>query len=116
VWAKGSDAIRSAYRRSIEYSLASVVSWVQTYGNDNLVLILLGDHQPLPSITGESATHDVPITIVARDPAVLDRVASWGWNDGMKPGPQAPAWPMDAFRDRFLTTFSAPGGRPDATH
>jgi hypothetical protein len=36
---------------------------------------------------------------------VLDKAASWGWQDGLKPDPQAPVWQMDSFRDRFLTTF-----------
>ncbi len=29
----------------------------------------------------------------------------WGWQDGMRPGPDAPVWPMDAFRNRFLTAY-----------
>ena len=106
IWAKGPDEVRAAYRRSLEYSLTSLVSWVRTYGDDDLVLILLGDHQPLPSLTGEGASRDVPISIVARDPAVLARIEGWGWQDGLRPGPQAPVWPMDAFRDRFLRTFT----------
>ena len=51
------------------------------------------------------AGEDVPITIVARDPAVLDRIADWGWQDGLRPGAQSPVWPMESFRDRFLTAF-----------
>jgi hypothetical protein len=47
----------------------------------------------------------VPITIVAKDPAVLDRVSSWGWTDGLNPSPKAPVWPMDAFRDKFLGAY-----------
>ena len=90
---------------SIEYSLNTLISYVETYGDDNLVLVFLGDHQPPPIVTGEDASRDVPITIVAHDPAVLDRISGWGWQDGLKPGPQAPVWPMDAFRDRFLTAF-----------
>ena len=97
--------VRTEYRRSIEYSLNSLISYVEKYGDDDLVLVFLGDHQPLPAVTGENASRDVPITIVARDPAVLDRISDWGWQDGLKPGPQAPVWRMDAFRDRFLTAF-----------
>ena len=41
-------------------------------------------------------------TIVAKDPKVLDRIAGWGWTDGLKPDPAAPVWRMDTFRDRFL--------------
>ena len=69
------------------------------------MLIFLGDHQPASIITGDGATHDVPITIIAKDPAVLDKIAGWQWDAGLRPGPQAPVWPMEAFRDRFLTAF-----------
>lgn len=99
--------VRAEYRRSVEYSLNSLVSYVATYGDDDLVLVFLGDHQPIPIVTGAGAVPEVPITIVARDPAVLDRIAGWGWTDGLKPGPPAPVWPMNAFRDRFLTAFAS---------
>jgi hypothetical protein len=102
--------IRTEYGRSIEYSLSTLISWMETYGDENLVLVFLGDHQPAPIVTGENASRDVPVTIVARDPAMLDRVADWGWDDGLKPSPQAPVWRMDAFRDRFLTAFGSRSG------
>jgi hypothetical protein len=107
IWAKGTSAVRTAYRRSLEYSLNSLVAWLETYGGENTVVVLLGDHQGAPLLTGPDAGRDVPITLVAADPAVLERVGDWGWTSGMAPGPQAPVWPMDAFRDRFLTAFSA---------
>jgi Sulfatase len=97
--------VRADYGRSIEYSLNTLISYVETYGDDNLVLVFLGDHQPAPVVTGEGASRDVPVTIVARDPAVLERISGWSWQDGLHPGPQAPVWPMDAFRDRFLNAF-----------
>jgi hypothetical protein len=103
---RSASQVRTDYRRSIEYSLSTLISYVERFGNDNLVLVFLGDHQPAPIVTGENASRDVPITIVARDPAVMDRVASWNWQDGLRPGPDAPVWRMDAFRDKFLTTFS----------
>lgn len=106
---RDSERMRDGYRRSIEYSLSTLVSYVETYGDDNLVLVFLGDHQPAPFVAGEGAGKDVPITIVARDPAVLDRIAGWGWQDGLRPGPQAPVWPMESFRDRFLTAFGPSG-------
>ncbi|MFI7576310.1 sulfatase-like hydrolase/transferase [Micromonospora sp. NPDC049497] len=102
---RSAKRIRADYRQSIEYTLNTLVSYVETYGDDDLVFIFLGDHQPAPVITGENASHDVPISIITRDRAVLDRISGWGWQDGLKPGPQAPVWRMDAFRDRFLTAF-----------
>jgi hypothetical protein len=97
--------LRAGYRDTIAYSLRSVISYVQRYGDDDLVLVFLGDHQPTPIVTGPNASHDVPITIVTRDRAVLDRISGWGWQEGLRPGPGAPVWPMNAFRDRFLTAF-----------
>ena len=101
------DAVRGAYGRSVEYSLNSLIGFVENYGDDNLVLVVLGDHQPSTVVTGLSPdlSHDVPVSIIARDPRVLDRIAGWGWQDGLRPNPQAPVWPMSAFRDRFFTAF-----------
>jgi hypothetical protein len=104
VW-RDASRVRTEYARSIEYSLNSLISYVATYGDKNLVLVFLGDHQPAPIVVGEGASRDVPITIIAHDPAVLDRISGWGWQDGLRPGPRAPVWRMDTFRDRFLTTF-----------
>ena len=107
-----SERARAAYGHSIEYSLGAIFSFVQRYGDDNSVLVVLGDHQPATVVTGEGASHDVPISVIARDPEVMDRIAGWRWQDGMSPSPQAPVWPMAAFRDRFLAAFgSSPSGR-----
>jgi hypothetical protein len=98
---------RAAYGHSIEYSLSTLFSFVQRYGDDNLVLVVLGDHQPATLVTGQGASHDVPISVIAHDPKVMDQIAGWGWQDGVSPTPQAPVWPMAAFRDRFLTAFGS---------
>ncbi|MPY79552.1 MAG: sulfatase [Actinophytocola sp.] len=102
----GRSGVRAGYADSIAYSLRTLISYAQTYGDDDLVLIFLGDHQP----AGGQSGRDVPITILARDARVLDEIAGWGWERGLRPGQGAPVWPMDAFRDRFLTAF----GRPPA--
>ncbi len=99
------DRARAAYGHSIEYSLRTLFSFVQRYGDDDLVLVVLGDHQPATVVTGHGASHDVPISVIAHDPKVIDRIGGWGWQRGMLPAPQAPVWPMAAFRDRFLTAF-----------
>jgi phosphatidylglycerophosphate synthase len=104
---ESTQGVRIAYGHSIEYSLRTLFSFVQRYGDDNLVLVVLGDHQPATLVTGQGAGHDVPISVIAHDPKVMDQIAGWGWQDGMLPSPQAPVWPMAAFRDRFLTAFGS---------
>jgi hypothetical protein len=106
----GDDArARKAYGRSIEYTMSTIVSFVRRYGDDKTVVVLLGDHQPATTVSGQGASRDVPISIIAHDPKVMEQVAGWGWHGGLHPGPRAPVWSMSAFRDRFLRAF---GSRP----
>ncbi|RZU54347.1 phosphoglycerol transferase MdoB-like AlkP superfamily enzyme [Krasilnikovia cinnamomea] len=104
LWKK-SKQVRTEYARSVVYSVGSLVSWAERYGDKDLVLVMFGDHQPISLVSGHGASHDVPVTIVAKDPAVLDRIAGWGWSPGLNPGPAAPVWKMSDFRDRFLTAY-----------
>jgi hypothetical protein len=97
--------LRQSYGRSIAYSVDTMVSYLETYGDENLVFVFLGDHQPAPFVTGPNAGREVPITIVAKDPAVVARTDDWGWQDGIRPAADSPVWRMDTFRDRFLTSF-----------
>ncbi|MDX3845513.1 sulfatase [Streptomyces europaeiscabiei] len=102
--------VKEEYGKSVQYSLHSLLQYVEKYGDENTVLVFLGDHQPMASVSGNGAGHDVPVTIVAHDPKVLDRIDDWGWSDGLRPGGDAPVWRMDSFRDRFLTAY---GEEPD---
>jgi hypothetical protein len=99
--------VKAAYAQAIEYSLNTLISFVQHYGKKNLVLIVVGDEQPLPNVSGQGANYDVPISIISHDPAVQKQIAGWGWQDGLRPAPQAPVWRMSAFRDRFLAAFGS---------
>jgi hypothetical protein len=104
--------VKAAYARSLKYSLNTLLSFVQHYGKKNLVLVVVGDEQPLPIVSGQGASHDVPISIIAHDPSVLKRISGWRWQPGLLPSQKAPVWRMSAFRDRFLTAYgSQPAGR-----
>jgi len=97
------------YARSIRYSLRSLVSFVRHAHDKKLVMIVLGDHQPNTNVSGTGVSHDVPISLIAHDPAVLRRISDWNWTPGLQPRTDAPVLPMDRFRDRFLSAF---GSRP----
>ncbi|WP_211282683.1 CDP-alcohol phosphatidyltransferase [Streptomyces griseorubiginosus] len=98
---------KQEYGKSISYSVTSLTQWLERYGSDDTVLVFLGDHQPIARVSGENASRDVPISIVAKDPKVLARITSWNWTDGLKPAHDAPVWKMSAFRDRFLTAYGS---------
>ncbi|MFH8251861.1 CDP-alcohol phosphatidyltransferase [Microbacterium sp. B2969] len=102
--------VQQLYGESVQYTLGALFSYLETYGTDDLVLVVLGDHQPARIVSGAAANHDVPITIIAKDPTVFASISSWGWDAGVRPSSDAPVWRMDAFRDRFLAAFSPGSG------
>ena len=81
------DRVRAAYGDAIEYSLRAFVRFLTTYGDDDLVVVMLGDHQPATIVSGDDAGHDVPVSVLARDPAVLDRISGWALGRGPAPRP-----------------------------
>ncbi|WP_405661263.1 sulfatase-like hydrolase/transferase [Streptomyces sp. NBC_00079] len=110
---KPSDILTSSpksqaeYGKSVQYSVTALTQWLERYGNDNTVLVFLGDHQPIARVSGNHASRDVPISIVAKDPKVLDKINSWNWTDGLRPAHNAPVWKMSNFRDAFLTAYGS---------
>jgi phosphatidylglycerophosphate synthase len=104
------DQVKAAYAKSLEYSLNVLISYVRHYGSKNLMLVVVGDEQPLSIVSGK-ANHDVPISIIAHDPSVLRKIRGWDWQTGLLPSPQAPVMRASDFRDRFLTAFDS---RPKA--
>ena len=100
------DDVVGKYGRGIEYSLDTLVSWLEQHAGRDLVLLVLGDHQPHSYVTGPDPGLDVPVSVVARDPAVIERISGWGWQPGLHPDDTAPVWRMDAVRDEVLEGFS----------
>ncbi|MFI7293301.1 CDP-alcohol phosphatidyltransferase [Streptomyces sp. NPDC050121] len=98
---------KEEYGKSIQYSVTALTQWLERYGTDDTVLVFLGDHQPIARVSGNNASRDVPISIVAKDPKVLDKIAAWNWTDGLKPAHNAPVWKMSSFRDKFLTAYGS---------
>ena len=114
VW-QDTALIRQQYRQSIEYVINNLASYAIQYGDDNLVMLILGDHQPAPLVTGDIDNAEVPVHIIARDPAVLAAIDDWQWSEGLLPARDAPVWRMDTLRNRFIQAFSSDknGGASD---
>ena len=67
-----------------------MTSFVQQLHDQDLVLVVLGDHPPASIVRGEAVSHDVPVSIIAADPAVMDRAADWCWQEGLRPDAGTP--------------------------
>jgi hypothetical protein len=100
--------VREQYLRSIEYVLRTLQSFVVDFGRDDQLFVIVGDHQPAGIVSGDDASFDVPIHLLAREPRLLDALAGSGWSRGMRPDANASVWPMEAIRERFLDAFTRP--------
>lgn len=112
VWQSGTR-IRAQYGLSLDYVLRTLVSFVLTYGREDLVVLLIGDHQPPPWVSGDESSRDVPVHVITRGATLDAAFDGWGWTPGLLPAAEAPVWRMDRFRDQLLGTFT-PAAAPDA--
>ncbi|HUG49359.1 MAG TPA: CDP-alcohol phosphatidyltransferase family protein, partial [Terrimesophilobacter sp.] len=52
------ERVRALYGQSIQYSLNTLLSFLTTYPNPNLVVIMVGDHQAHSYVSGDRPGHD----------------------------------------------------------
>ena len=79
------ERIRDHYAWSVDYSVSVTGRWAERVADEQTLLIVLGDHQPAPLITGEDASAAVPVHIISGDPALLAKFKQRGFVDGMLP-------------------------------
>lgn len=105
VWADP-DRVREQYAKSVRYVLDMLSSYASHYVDEKTLLVIVGDHQPAPLVTGEGVSRDVPIHVITGDPDLLEPFLEWGFVSGMRPDEMAGVRRMDTFRDWFLEAFS----------
>ena len=108
VW-RDQDRVRDQFIATIDYSLATLGAFVLRHADRAPLVIILGDHEPAAFVAG-SRSFEVPIHVIG-PPGLVSRFAAWNFTEGLIPGPDLPTPGMEAFRDRFLATFS-PGFTP----
>jgi phosphoglycerol transferase MdoB-like AlkP superfamily enzyme len=106
VWADH-DRVRRQYVQTIDYALEALGDYMVHDGRD-AVFVVLGDHQPAAIVTGPNASRSVPVHIVSRDGALVDRFIADGFSAGMTPSPHGAEPGMDVLRELLIREFSAP--------
>ena len=64
-------------------------------------MIILGDHQPAPLITGEDASRDVLVHVISANPSLVEPFLSGelpGFQPGIRPDPETAGATMSRFR------------------
>jgi hypothetical protein len=69
----------------MEYALAALGGFTGLPRSRDVVLILIGDHQPPAVVSGEGAPWDVPVHVISSRRAFLDALTGIGFTPGMHP-------------------------------
>lgn len=102
------DRIREHYALSVDYAVHTMAAYAERYVDDRTLLIVLGDHQPAPLITGDGASWEVPVHVISGDRSLVDPFLEWGFVEGAWPDtdPGLETLGVDYFRDWFIRAYS----------
>lgn len=99
------------FQRMFDYAFRWLGDWLRRPEPREAIVVLLGDHQPAANVTGEGASWDVPVHIVARDAALLQRFIAQGFQAGLEPS-RVPLGEMHELTGMLLRAFGhADGGQ-----
>ena len=87
-----------SYVEALRYAFAYLGGYLRLRADRDLVLVLVGDHQPPALVSGAGASWEVPVHVVANRAEVLDRLVN---GHGFAPG-LAPRRPAVARMDGLL--------------
>ena len=73
------------YVEAISYDFAVLGGYLRRHADRDLVMILIGDHQPPAAVSGPGAGWDVPVHVIASRRPILDRLIARGFRAGLQP-------------------------------
>lgn len=104
------ERIQEHFAMAVEYALHSMLVFAERDLGPDALLIVLGDHQPAPLVTGEDASLSVPVHVISARRELVAPFLDWGFVPGAHPPPEAAGaggdLRMDRFRHWFVPTFS----------
>jgi hypothetical protein len=74
-----------AYADSLDYLFQVLAGWLRHRPDLDLVLLVLGDHQPLAAVSGEGAPWEVPVHLITARAWVRDAFLAQGFVPGLVP-------------------------------
>ena len=95
------DRVREHYGQAIAYALEVAGGFAAHYLRQDALMIILGDHQPAPLITGEDASRDVLVHVISANPSLVEPFLSGelpGFQPGIRPDPETAGATMSRFR------------------
>jgi hypothetical protein len=75
-----------SYVRAMAYAHSMVGGYLRRRAGHDLVMILVGDHQPPALVSGEGASWNVPVHVITHRRDILDRLLARDFTAGLAPG------------------------------
>jgi hypothetical protein len=97
---------KEAYLHAIAYDLRVLGGYLSARVTGDALAVIIGDHQPVPDVTGEGRAWSVPIHVISRRESFLSPFRARGFKDGMMPQRSLPHPGMESFLPDFLIDFS----------
>ncbi|MGE3704139.1 MAG: sulfatase-like hydrolase/transferase [Vicinamibacterales bacterium] len=98
-----------SYGNAVAYAHEVLAGYLRLRGDRDVVLIVLGDHQPPALVSGEHQPWDVPVHVISSRPELADRLLARGFREGLDPsGPR-----LGKMHSLLPTLLEAFGGPPD---
>jgi phosphoglycerol transferase MdoB-like AlkP superfamily enzyme len=104
-----------AYADTLAYTFSYLASYLQERADRDFVLVIVGDHQPAASVSGQGARWDVPVHVITRRNDLAAAFLDEGFTDGIElPSGGAPVGRLTDLTAMLLAAFNAgpaaPGG------
>jgi hypothetical protein len=97
---------QEAYIQSIIYDFEVLRQYITRWIKDDSLVILLGDHQPVSDVAGNSNSWGVPIHVLSRDKELLKPFEARGYVPGVRPPLEGAHAGLETFLGDFLADFS----------
>jgi hypothetical protein len=73
------------YVEALSYDFEVFGGFLRDQAPRDLVMILIGDHQPLAAVSGENASWEVPVHVISNRSRLLERLIARGFRAGLTP-------------------------------
>lgn len=73
------------YVAAMAYDFAVLGGYLRQHPDRDIVMIMIGDHQPPAAVSGEHASWNVPVHVIASRPSILERLRDAGFRPGLAP-------------------------------
>ena len=99
--------IGGGYVDSLAYTMTYLASYLEEKAPGNVVMVLIGDHQPATIVSGKAAGFAVPVHVISDRRDILEALTSGGFQPGLTPR-QPSLGPMHELTAVLMRAFSEP--------